>query len=103
MKNCTAIEVKYINIARTVDDSIVRIAKNNADFMSSFLNKDALQKIKSIMAIIVNTNKASKKNKDIPKKTLTALSIKLPNLDKKKIKPLTDKEPMRGVVSHVKF
>ena len=84
MKNCTAIEVKYINIARTVDDSIARIAKSNADFIESSLNRDALQKIKSIMAIIVNTKKVSKKNKDIQKKTLTALSIKLPNLDKKK-------------------
>ena len=83
MKNCTAIEVKYINIARTVDDSIARIMKSNADFMSSSLNRDALQKIKSIIAIIVNTKKVSKKNKDIQKKTLTALSIKLPNLDKK--------------------
>ena len=78
MKNCTAIEVKYVNSARTVDDSIARIAKNNADFIASSVNKDALQKIKSIMAIIVNTKKASKKNKDIQKKTLTALNIKTP-------------------------
>ena len=84
MKNCTAIEAQYVNSARTVDDSIARIMKSNADFISSSLNRDALQKIKSIMAIIVNTKKESKKNKDIPKKTLTALSIKHPKKEKKK-------------------